>query len=267
MVDEKKQEVLLGEIAGTLRGIKGWVTFFGIGIIFVIIMSVLGLVGGCLMGVGALAGTGSIVASFKSPVMNVRGIDFHDGYLYHSAPPTIIYKTTRAGSVVQTIRADLTREGFDRTNNEFWTTGRSGIFKLSTTGSWIGTISIPEAGRGVAYGGDYLWLAGARIYKLKLGGSVVTSFRVGTVNPRGICYRNQYLWIVDSNIGAIAHATTTGSLIESYSTPQDPYGVTCEGSYIWYSDLKSGWVFKMKPIPYGTAVEPVSLGKVKVLYR
>ncbi len=220
-----------------------------------------------LISSAAFAGTASIVSSFKSPVTGVRGIDYHGGYLYHSAPPTTIFKTTRAGSVVQTIHADLTREGFDRTNIEFWTTGRSGIFRLSTTGSWIGTISIPEAGRGVAFGGGFLWLAGARVYKITLGGSVVTSFKVSTVNPRGICYRNAELWIVDSNIGAIAHATTTGSFIESYDTPHNPYGVTCEGSYIWYSDLKSGYVYKMLPIPYGSSIIPASLGKIKTLYK
>ena len=63
MANEEKgptQEALLGEIAGTLRTIRGWMTFLGIVVL-------LALIGGCIMATGALGGTASIVSSFKSP--------------------------------------------------------------------------------------------------------------------------------------------------------------------------------------------------------
>lgn len=227
-----------------------------------------GLIIGVLTAGTAFAGTGYIVASFKSPVAYVQGIDYHGRYIYHSAPRTTIFKTTTAGSVVQTIHADPTRAGLDRTDIEFWTTGGLGIFRLSTTGSWKGTISIPTAGRGVTFGEGFLWLTGNdhRIYKITTTGSIVTSFIISAVNPCGICYYDGELWLVNSNFWAIVQATTSGSFIESYNIPHEPYGVTCEGNYIWYSDLKSGWIYKM--YPYSTnAVAPASLGKVKALYR
>jgi len=216
----------------------------------------------------AFAGTASIVSSFKSPPQPPQGIDYYGGYVYIAAPPGAIYKTTTTGSIALTIRANPVGPGLDRTNTNFWTTGGRAIFKLSTTGSWVGTIPIPTDGRGVAFGGGFLWLSGNNnyIYKILPGGSIVTTFRVGYVNPGGICYYNEQLWIADTN-GPIAHATTTGSLIESYTGSISPYGITCEGQYVWYSDLKSGWVYKMLPIPYGTPVAPASLGQIKTLYR
>ena len=257
--EKPTQEALLGEIAGTLRTIRGWMTFLGIVVL-------LALIGGCLMATGAFAGTALIVSSFKSPSSYPAGIDYHGGYIYHSQDRYGIYETTTTGSVVGTIRTgDQTGVGLERTDTNFWTTGGAAILKLSTTGSWTGTIPIPTKGRGVAYGGGFLWLAAHIIYKITPGGSIVTTFRVSTINPCGICYHDDKLWIIDSNIGAVVHATTTGSLIESYSTLHDPYGVTCEGEYIWYSDLKSGYVYKMLPIT--TAVAPASLGKVKAIYR
>lgn len=221
----------------------------------------------------AFAGTASIITSFKSPVTYVQGIDYHGGYIYHSAPRTTIFKTTTIGSVVQKIYADPTRAGLDRTDIEFWTAGpiSKAIFRLSTTGSWIGTIPMPTTGRGISFGEGFLWFTGndTRIYKVTTKGAIVTSFRIqtppGYINPRGICYYGGKLWLVDSNIGAITQATISGSFIESYSTAQDPYGVTCEGNYIWYSDLISGWIYKMLPIT--STVTPASLGKVKALYR
>ncbi|MEE9457946.1 MAG: hypothetical protein V3W11_12445, partial [bacterium] len=62
----------------------------------------------CLGTATALAtGSGSIVSSFRTPCTNgVYGIDYHGGYLYHAEGGNlhVFYKTTTAGSVVETIR-------------------------------------------------------------------------------------------------------------------------------------------------------------------
>ena len=233
------------------------------GVVIVALVLVVGKYG-CYQAHG---GTASIVSSFKSPCRNIRGIDYHAGYLYHAAISEGIVKTTTTGSVVQTIRALYTGAGLDRTNIEFWTC-RGFINRLSTTGSLIRSISIPITGRGVAFGEGFLWLTGGdtRIYKITVNGSVVNSFTLPRCNSYGICYRAGYLWLAERSKGSIDHITIGGSFIESYDIPQDPYGVTREGAYVWYSDLKSGWVYKMLPIPT-SSITPTSAGRIKALYR
>lgn len=260
------QEILLGEIAGTLRAIKGWVTFLGI----VVLVGV--LIGGCLMTASSFAGTGSIITSFKSPCRYVEsiGIDYHAGYLYHGDYRWgMIIKTTMKGSVVQTISAPYAGTGLDRTNIEFWACRADIIHRLDTTGSLMRSIYTPDKGYGVAYGEGFLWFTATNnhIYKLTVNGLVVSSFRFSGHAPRGICYRNQELWLADlSTRRGIDQVTVSGSFIESYRLPQRPWDVTCEGQYIWYSGYVNGWVYKMLPIPYGTAVAPASLGRIKALF-
>ncbi len=217
----------------------------------------------------AFAGTASIITSFRSPCRNVRGIDYHGGYLYHAAVSENIVVTTTTGSVVQTIRALYTGTGLDRTNIEFWTATGYLINRLSTNGSLLRSFMGPVRVRGITFGEGFLWLTGndTRIYKITVNGSVVNSFTLPRCNSYGICYRNRELWLAERSEGSIFQVTVGGSFIESYPLPQYPWGVTCEGQYIWYSSFMNGWVYKMLPIPYGTAVTPASLGKVKALYR
>ena len=125
----------------------------------------------------------------------------------------------------------------------------------------------PVTNRGIAYGGGFLWVTASTtyIYKLTIDGSAVNRFILSGCNPDGICYDDGELWLAERSKGGIWNVTTSGSIIESYDIPQTPWGVTCQGEYIWYSVYANGYVYKMLPITTGIA--PASLGKVKALYR
>jgi hypothetical protein len=215
----------------------------------------------------AFAGTASIVSSFRSPAKTVAGIDYYNGYIYHACQNNGIYETTTSGSNPQMIPTRYAGLGLDRTTAEYWTCLSYAITRLDTEGKYIKAISAPHITRGVTFGATHVWTTGEdnRINKITVNGSPAGSFALPGCNPYGICYSDDELWLAERSKGGIWHVTTTGSLIESYDIPQTPWGVACEGRYIWYSVDANGYVYKALPIP--TPVAPESLGKVKALYK
>jgi len=226
-----------------------------------------GLIIGVLTAGTAFAGTASIVSSFKSLSPQVYGIDYHGGYLYHTSSRDAIYKTTTTGSLAEKIPTRYIEYGVDRTGTEFWTTGVGiNIYRLSTTGTLIRSINAPERGRDIAFGDGFLWHVASNIYKLTTNGSFVSSFSFSGRNLRGICWAAPYLWLADVGKNQVFQMTTQGSIVDYFPIPHQPYGVTCEGAYVWYSVTSNQHAYKM--YPYSTnAIAPVSLGKVKALYR
>jgi len=156
---------------------------------------------------------------------------------------------------------------FISTGTEFWTTGVGiNIYRLSTTGTLIRSINAPERGYDIAFGDGFLWHVASNIYKLTTNGSFVSSFSFSGRNLRGICWAAPYLWLADVGKNQVFQMTTQGSIVDYFPIPHQPYGVTCEGAYVWYSVTSNQHVYKM--YPYSTnAIVPVSLGKVKALYR
>jgi len=59
--------------------------------------------------------------------------------------------------------------------------------------------------------------------------------------------------------------TQDGYVLDSFATAGTPYGVTWDGSYLWYTVTDINWVYQVD-VNF-TAVEPASLGNVKAIYR
>jgi len=212
-------------------------------------------------------GTASIVASFRSPCARVCGIDYHGGYLYHGDGQNYIYRTTTTGSLLNSLNVGNASWGIDRTDDEFWTCNIAGfIFRLSKTGSVIRSFEGPSyPGYGITNGEGFLWYSTATYtYKMNITASLISSFRLPASRHRGLCWDEPYLWTADNGTRRIFQITQTGSVVDSFSINENPYGVTKDGSYLWYS-ASNNWVYKTK-LCY-TAVEPASLGRVKAVYR
>lgn len=254
------QEVLLKDIAATLKSIRSWVAFFGIVVI-------LALVGGCLIAVQGWAGTASIVSSFKSPCANIYGIDYHDGYLYHAdnIKGGYIYQTNTMGSITARVRNLTGARGIDRTASEFWVCSYDGwTHRLSTSGSILSSFKVSGLGEGITLGTGYLWYTdGFRVCQVTLNGSLVRSFNAPGTRAFGICWKAANLWIVNPSNHYIYRTKESGSVIGSFRTTAIPYGVAWDSSYIWYS--AGDYVYRARVL--FTALVPVSLGKVKALYR
>jgi hypothetical protein len=262
-VNEQKnpQELLLKDIAVTLKSIRGWITFFGIVVI-------LALIGGCLITAEVYGGTASIVASFKSPCPTAYGIDYHNGYLYHADGLTAgyIYETDTTGSVTRKIRNLTGARGVDRMPSDFWTCNYDAwVHRLSTTGSVLSSFRAWQQGYGITFGGGYLWYTQYHyVFKVTLTGSIVRSFTITGLAPSGICWDTPYLWIANLVNHNVYLTTQGGGVIDKISIPCRPYGVTWDGSHIWFSGVNH-WVYRARVC--FTAVAPVSLGRVKALYR
>jgi hypothetical protein len=221
-----------------------------------------------LCAAAAFAGTASIVSSFQSPCgSKVRGLDYHDGYLYLVEYANSIYCTTTTGSVVSQIPGGLM--GIDRTDYGFWSCSQTFIYLLTTSGSYVRTYEAPSTAWDVTEGGNYLWCGtGALAYRLRSdNGSRLGSFRLPSSANRGLDWDAKENCLGSIDAYKIYQLTTTGIVVESFNVPggRSPYGITRQGQYIWYSSPTTGYIYKA--LPCYTAVAPASLGRVKALYR
>jgi len=267
--EKPTQEALLGEIAGTLRTIRGWMTFLGIVVL-------LALIGGCIMATGALGGTGSIVNSWPSASgAGISGLALSGGYLYHADTVNrYVYVTTTRGSIARSFRLPLYVNAVDFTLDvtSLWACNTAGyVYRLNpTTGIINGSWRTPEAGCGIAYGGGQIWCASpTRIYRYTVTGSLFGTVSSGGRDLAGLEYADGYLWAVDRRTWRICQLTEGGSFISSIQRPPGIYGVTRTSdagpAYIWYTDQATRWVYHI--MAGYTPVAPASLGKVKALYR
>lgn len=233
----------------------------------------------CALWAGAAyaAGSGSVVASFRSPCTVVYGLDYEDGYLYHAAGSQAyrIYKTTTTGSVVKTIYSRVPAFGVEyiatHAGSYFWVCNveKKG-YRLTTSGSVVSSFTGPGEGVGITFDESDVWYShGPRvegIYRLTTRGSVISSFYARGVVPEGIEWDGSHLWVADSNSRAIWRLTVMGSVVEYIPRPgRHVKGVTWDGKYIWYSDNLDKWVYCMTVGTSGYG--PASLGKVKAVYR
>lgn len=235
-----------------------------------------------LYAVAAFGGTASIVASFRTPCTNgAYGIDYHSGYIYHADPhgTNQIFKTNTIGSIIESYSNVSNAHGIDRTDFEFWTACHDSgyIFRLTTSGSPIRSFKAPDKyGNGITYGEGFLWFLTPQfrptLYKYTVEGSIVNYFYfslygTGTVND--ICWDAPYIWIAghENGVGYLWQITQTGSVKDSIKRPTGyyvPFGVSCEGSYLWAS--ADYWVYKIN-VSHEVVTYPASLGEVKALYR
>jgi len=220
----------------------------------------------------AFGGTASIVASFRSPCNpgNIYGIDYYDGSLYHAdgIKGGYIYQTDTVGLIKARIRNATGARGIDRTPSEFWTCNYDAwVYRLSTAGNILTSFKAWEPGYGVALGEDCLWYTqGPVVYKVTLTGSLQRWFKAPSTSAAGIYWAASYLWIADSINYYIYCVAESGKTIDSFRALARPYGVTWDGSYIWYTTMTTPyWVYKAK-VNF-TSIAPASLGRVKALYR
>jgi len=108
--------------------------------------------------------TGTLLDTFKWPFLN-RGLAYDGTYFWCGGMPFSIYQTTLSGSVVASfpVACEVYDLAYDGEYVCYTTNGY--LFALTTTGSVITTVAVP-ASLGCAWGGGYLWVGGAYLYKL-----------------------------------------------------------------------------------------------------
>jgi len=216
----------------------------------------------------AFAGTASIVTSFISPCPSgVYGIDYYDGHIFHiNADLGLIYETTMAGNVIKTVRTGRKSFDLDRTAGEFWLADRDTkiIARLTTTGSLISTFAAPGPyGCGVTRGGASLWYSnGDDVFRLNQAGSIMDSFAAPAPTATGLFWEAPYIWIAGGGSN-LYQVTTTGSVVDYFTTPTYAIGITRGGGATWFT---AGLYVYQARLCYAP-VAPASLGRVKALYR
>lgn len=238
-----------------------------------------------VVAVAAAAG-GSIIRSFESPCSDcVDGLAYRGEYLYHANfnGPNQILITTTAGSLVGSLGAPTGMTGVDYTGTCYWvynyrsTVPNNVISRLDGSGSVLGSFAAPEYGYDVTCDGLNLWYSTSGshylnyIYKLTKAGSVMASFQA----PHGSGFSNygldwgaDSLWLAQRGTrgGYIYQLTPVGSVVYSiYMPAYQPKGVTWDGSYVWFTDAATEYVYQMRWS--GIGVEPASVGRVKALFR
>ena len=224
----------------------------------------------------AFAGTGSIIASWRSPAgKELSGIALSGSYLYHAGPMTrTVYVTTTTGSWVRSfyVAPEVAAVDLTRDVTSVWTCNLTRyVYKIDPiSGSVNGSWRAIEPGVGIAYGSGIIWYASSsRIYRYQVGGSLMGQFGTGDRLLTGLEYADGYLWAVDRRTWQICQLTEAGSLVSIIQRPPGIYGITRTSgagpAYIWYTDIPTRYVYQ---ITAGyTPVAPASLGKVKALYR
>ncbi len=224
--------------------------------------------------------TFSIVSSFQSPAANYHptGLDYYNGHLYHFAstqPGFWCYETNMNGSVISSFTLTYNITGLEANNTELWATRDipSGvIFKYTTNGSLISSFTVSFLPGGITKQGSDLWVISTTpsLYKMTTNGSVISSYSVYGSHGGDIDFSGQYLWYTGwgSAPYGIYKYTTTGSLVDSAPSPNGarPSGCCWDGTYLWFHDYNPP-NYCFKTLCYSVAVEPVSFGKVKAIFR
>lgn len=230
---------------------------------------------GAALVVAAAGGAGEIVASFKSPLANVRGIETAGGYL-HLASGRNVYMVTEIGQLVYRVYVVIptTLNDVSYDGRWYWGSTPTGyVYRFDGAGSIVASWPGPGPGAGIDFNvsTQRIWYAtGTRIYRLMITGPVLNSFACpGVTALGGLSYDSGHVWTVDAGKvgGPIYRYTTAGSLVQKIPQPGKLiYGVTSwPGGYLWYTNRLDNWAYKITVNP--SALAPASLGRVKALYR
>jgi len=229
-----------------------------------------------LCGGMAFAGTASIITSWPSPATTrIGGLALSGGYLYHAAGALrMVYVTTTTGSRVRSfnVASEVTAVDLTLDITSIWACNLTRyVYRIDpVSGSINDSWRAIEIGVGIAYGSGQIWYASPnRIYRYLVNGSLMGQFGTGGRLLTGLEYADGYLWGVDCGTSQICQFTESGSLVSSLQCPVGICGITRTSgagpAYIWYTDTITRYVYQ---ITAGyTPIAPVSLGKVKALYR
>jgi hypothetical protein len=246
---------------------------------------------GALAAFCAWGDVGSVISSFQWP--GARNV-YRDGdYAYSVASPNTLRAYTVNGSLVNSVNlAGLTDAG----DADHSVLGGAYLAVLDganllrdyviSTGSLARSVAVPDkTGYGYIPGGAYMYVAaGAYVHRYTTAGSLVSSFRILGPYIGGIAATRTFegrsgeyvvvaVWAYDSDVGMVY--TATGSTVATFSIPGTTHGCVCGPGYppsfgttFWCnSDASGGRRAYQLDLGNGTAVAPVSLGKVKALFR
>lgn len=248
---------------------------------------------GALAAVCAWGAAGSVIGSFAWP--NARDAYRDGNYVYSVASPDTLRTYGVNGSLLKTVSlAGLTTAG----DADHSVEGAGYLAVLDgtsllreyviSTGSLVKSAAVPNR-TGYAYipGGAYTYFAGGSyVYRYTTAGSLVNSFPTPGPYIGGLAATRAFngvsgeyvvvavwAWGHDWDVGLVY--TATGSTVATFTIPGTTYGCVCGpghpasyGTTFWCnSDAGGGrWAYQLD-LGNGTAVTPVSLGKVKALFR
>ncbi|HUV87473.1 MAG TPA: hypothetical protein VMX79_10215 [bacterium] len=245
---------------------------------------------GALAAVCAWGEVGSVISSFPWPgARNVyRGAD----YAYSVASPNTLRAYTVNGSLVNSVNlAGLTDAG----DADHSVLGGGYLAVLDganmlrdyvvSTGSLARSVAVPDKiGYGYIPGGAYMYVAaGAYVHRYTTAGSLVSSFRILGPYIGGIAATRTFegrsgeyvvvaVWAYDSDVGMVY--TATGSTVATFSIPGTTHGCVCGPGYpasfgttFWCNSDVGGRRAYQLDLGNGTAVAPVSLGRIRALFR
>ena len=245
-----------------------------------------------LVALCAWGAVGSVISSFPWP--GARNVYRDADYAYSVASPNTLRAYTVNGSLVNSVSlAGLTDAG----DADHSVLGGAYLAVLAgknmlrdyviSTGSLARSVAVANC-VGYAYipGGAYKYVAaGAYVYRYKTGGSLVSSFRIlgpyiggiaatGAFNGQSGEYVIVAVWAYDSDVGMVY--TGAGSAVATFTIPGTTYGCVCGPGYppsfgttFWCnSEVGAGRRYAYQlDLGNGTAVAPVSLGRIRALFR
>jgi hypothetical protein len=56
----------------------------------------------------------------------------------------------------------------------------------------------------------------------------------------GVHFTGTYFWVCTYATSMVYRVSSNGSILESFSGPAEGYGITTNGTYLWYSSARSG---------------------------
>lgn len=141
--------------------------------------------------------TGSIITSYYVGNASV-GIDRTEFEFWtcNSGGGTI-FRLSTMGSLIRSFKGPVI-PSHDVTYGEgfLWISGSTYAFKTTVNGSVVGSFELPTGGqRGICWDELYLWTAGSnyQIYQITQSGSIIDSFVI-TKLPYGVTWDGTYLW-------------------------------------------------------------------------
>ena len=230
---------------------------------------------GFMVAVAAVA-YGDIVASFPAPCPEAVGLGWDGNYLwcFNYEPDDVYRLDPRNGSVVSSFRVGehppmyepvgLTcAEGHVVTGHDL-----PNAFNVWTyAGSRVRHISeIPNYSLALTWDGQYFWGIAAEsewlLVKYSRYGEPVASFPGLRIFSLG--WDGEYL--IGGKPYFLMKLTTTASCVATMPSPW-PTGCACGNGYIWVLESTLDYIYKLRPSFTPTSLVPVSVGRIKAVFR